>query len=106
MEFIETRNFAKAILELLTEDEYLDLQIYLIEFPDSGDLIKGGGGLRKLRFAIHNRGKSGGVRVIYYWRSRKGKMYLMEVYPKSVKTDLRDSELAALAKMIKELDHE
>ncbi len=105
MEFIESKSFAKTVYKYFTEAEYLDLQIHLVEFPDSGDLVKGGGGLRKLRFAIRDKGKSGGVRVIYYWRSHRGEIYLMEVYHKSVKSDLNDSELALLANMIKELNH-
>ena len=49
MEIIETKIYTKYITELLTDDQYKELQQYLVEFPKSGDVIKGSGGLRKLR---------------------------------------------------------
>jgi mRNA-degrading endonuclease RelE of RelBE toxin-antitoxin system len=67
MEFIETATFTKMVNTLLTDEEYRGLQNELVEDPQRGDLIKGGGGIRKLRHAVQGRGKSGGVRVIYYW---------------------------------------
>ncbi len=67
MEFIETPTFTRMVTTLLSDDEYGELQNDLVEDPERGDLIKGGGGIRKLRYAMQGRGKSGGVRVIYYW---------------------------------------
>jgi hypothetical protein len=67
MEFIETPTFPRMVTALLSDDEYAKMQTYLVEDPESGDLIKGGGGIRKLRYTLRGRGKSGGVRVIYYW---------------------------------------
>jgi len=64
MEFIETATFTKMVTALLTDDEYRVLQNELADDPELGDLIKGGGGIRKLRHATQGRGKSGGVRVI------------------------------------------
>lgn len=63
MEFIETPIFTKAITELLSDDEYYDFQKYLVENPESGDVIKGGFGIRKIRWNLANRGKSGSIRV-------------------------------------------
>jgi mRNA-degrading endonuclease RelE of RelBE toxin-antitoxin system len=54
------------VTTLLTDEEYRGLQNELVEDPQRGDPIKGGGGIRKLRHAVQGRGKSGGVRVIYY----------------------------------------
>ena len=67
MEFIETPTFPRMVTALLSDDEDAKMQTYLVEDPESGDLIKGGGGIRKLRYTLRGRGKSGGVRVIYYW---------------------------------------
>lgn len=67
MEFIETPIFTRTVTALLSDDEYRELQNELVEDPARGDLIKGGGGIRKLRYAIKGCGKSGGIRVIYYW---------------------------------------
>ncbi len=65
--FCETTSFSKRLLKPLADDDYAKLQRYLAENPEAGALIEGGGGIRKLRFALPGRGKSGGIRVIYYW---------------------------------------
>ena len=61
MEFIETPTFTRMVTALLSDDEYRHLQNELVEDPERGDIIKGGGGIRKLRYAAQGRGKSGGV---------------------------------------------
>ena len=67
MVIVETLIFTKLIRELMSDDEYKDLQEALVNRPDLGDLIQGSGGLRKVRWKLKGSGKSGGVRVIYYW---------------------------------------
>lgn len=67
-----------------------------------GDIIKSGGGIRKLRYAAQGRGKSGGVRVIYYWVKDNHQIYMLVVYPKSKKDDLTDKETAILRDLVKE----
>jgi hypothetical protein len=56
MEFIETPTFTRLLGDLLTDDAYADLQNVLIENPERGDILKGGGGIRKLRHAQPGRG--------------------------------------------------
>jgi hypothetical protein len=103
MEFIETPTFTRMVTTLLSDDEYRELQNELEENPERGDLIKGGGGIRKLRYAAQGRGKSGGVRVIYYWVKDSHLIYMLVVYPKSKKDDLTDKETAILREFVKEL---
>lgn len=103
MEFIETPTFTRAVLSLLTDEEYKDLQDVLVENPELGDLISGGGGIRKVRYAAQGRGKSGGVRVIYYWAKDKEQVYMLMIYPKSKKDNLKAVETAILRKLVKEL---
>ncbi len=67
MVFIETPTFTRIITSLLTDDEFREMQSKLISEPDAGDLIAHGGGIRKLRWKKQGTGKSGGIRVIYYW---------------------------------------
>ena len=105
MEFIETKKFAALLYEFLDDDSYFDLQLSLIERPDRGSIIKGGGGIRKLRFAVGGKGKSGGVRVIYYWLTEAGQMYMLHLYAKSRKDDLTDAEVAELRSLVKEIQH-
>lgn len=102
MEFIETISFTRRIRELLTDDEYSRLQTTLIGAPDAGDVIKGSGGLRKIRWAARGRGKSGGVRVIYYWVTEEGIIYMLSIYAKNVKGDLTKQEIKALRQFLDE----
>jgi hypothetical protein len=103
VEFIETPTFTRLLAALLTDDEYSGLQNVLVENPERGDIIKGGGGIRKLRHALPGRGKSGGVRVIYYWLRNDGQIYMLLIYPKSKKDNLTDRETALLREFVKEL---
>jgi hypothetical protein len=103
MEFIETPIFTRMVTTLLADDEYRELQNELVENPERGDLIKGGGGIRKLRYAARGRGKSGGIRVIYYWMKDRYQIYMLVAYPKSKKDDLTDKECAILYEFVKEL---
>ncbi len=103
MEFIETPTFTRLLTALLSDDEYLGLQNVLLDDPSRGSLIKGGGGIRKLRHALTGRGKSGGIRVIYYWIRDDQQIFMLLVYPKSKKDDLTDRETAMLRELVKEL---
>jgi len=91
------------VTSLLTDDEYREFQNVLFDDPAAGDLIKGGGGIRKIRFAAQGRGKSGGVRTIYFWAKAKDQIYLLVIYPKSKKDTLTDRETAILHDYVKEL---
>ena len=103
MEFIETPTFTRMLVELLTDDEYAGLQCVLLVNPEAGDIVKGGGGIRKLRHALPGRGKRGGVRVIYYWLRKVGQIYMLLIYPKSKKDTLTARETAILFELVKEL---
>jgi hypothetical protein len=103
MEFIETPTFTRLLSALLSDDEYASLQMILAEHPEMGSLIKAGGGIRKLRYALPGCGKSGGVRVIYYWLREDGQIYMLLIYPKSKKDNLSDGETALLREFVKEL---
>lgn len=103
MEFIETPVFTRQVLSLLDDDEYRELQNILLDDPEAGDVIKGGGGIRKIRFGIQGRGKSGGVRTIYFWKKAADQIYMLLMYPKSKKDTLTDVETEILRGYVKEL---
>ncbi len=67
MVIVESPVFTRQVQELLTDDEYRELQWHLAIHPDAGALIQATGGLRKVRWNAAQRGKRGGVRVIYYY---------------------------------------
>ena len=103
MEFIETQTFTRLITALLPDDDYRLLQTELMEDPEKGALIKHGGGIRKVRFAAQGKGKSGGIRVIYYWLTADDQIYMLLAYPKSKKDTLSDDETKILRDLVKEL---
>lgn len=101
MQFIETQTFTTAVTKFMTDTSYADLQVRLAENPQLGTLIKNSGGIRKIRHALPNTGKSGGVRVIYYWVKEDATIYMLLVYPKSQKDDLTDNEISVLREIAK-----
>jgi hypothetical protein len=102
MEIIETTAFTRRILILLSDEEYAALQGLLTVQPDLGALIPGGGGIRKLRWAAKGRGKSGGIRIIYYWVVSHDFIYMLTAYSKSELTNLTPSQLQFLRRLIEE----
>ena len=84
LSFIETRLFTKLVNEFLSDEEYARLQEVLIRDPETGDLIPGSGGVRKVRWGVKGRGRRGGIRVIYYARTRQGQIWMLTLYAKNV----------------------
>ncbi len=94
---IETHVFASAAAEVgLDEDDRRRITLFLSDNPAAGELIKGTGGARKVRFAFRGRGKSGGVRVITYFAADDIPVFLLDVYDKTVKINLSQAERNAL----------
>ena len=100
MKIIETPVFTKKINDLLTNEEYRNLQNELILNPEKGKIIRGSGGLRKIRFGKTGHGKNGGVRVIYYWILRKETILMLLVYPKNEQDNLSSSQLKLLRSLV------
>ncbi len=107
MVIIETSIFTKRIKELMSDDLYRELQNTLVAYPESGKLIQGSNGLRKLRWGIEGKGKQGGVRVIYYLATTKKQMFMLMVYAKNERSDLTKEQLFLLKKVVeRELKNE
>ena len=81
--FIETKLFTRLFDEIFSDEDLARLQGFLIENPEVGDVIPSSSGVRKMRWAMPGRGKRGGLRIIYYLRSRQGQIWLLTLYPKS-----------------------
>jgi mRNA-degrading endonuclease RelE of RelBE toxin-antitoxin system len=103
LEFRETELFTRSITELLSDAEYAELQGTLIVHPETGDLIKDTGGVRKLRWSQQRRGKGkrGGIRVIYYWYSSGSLIYMLLAYSKGEQDDLSATQKRVLARFVK-----
>lgn len=100
----EVPEFVRRAANLLSAEERMALVEYLAANPRAGDLVPGTGGVRKLRWARGGRGKSAGVRAIYYFHSEAMPLYLLTVFGKNERADLtapERNELAGLARMLK-----
>ncbi|NJO14456.1 MAG: transcriptional regulator [Thioploca sp.] len=100
MEFIETTTFTKYLYDYLSEDEYLGLQSFLLQYPQSGKIVRGSGGIRKIRWSISGKGKSGGVRVIYYFKKSNDEIWLLTIYSKNEVASIPAHILRQIAKEI------
>ena len=100
MIIVETSIFTRQVRALLSDDEYRQLQTELIIRPEMGAIIKGSGGLRKVRWMLRGRGKRGGMRVIYYWAVEQERLLMLLMYPKSVQDDLTSAQLKILRKLV------
>src|ERR1700722_6884364 len=102
MQIVETAAFTRQVVAALPDEAYRELQSALAARPDLGVLIPGGGGLRKVRWAVPGRGKRGGVRVIYYWAVRVDTILMLFLYPKNEQGDLSAQQLRTLRRIIEE----
>jgi hypothetical protein len=102
--FIETNEFHRGWRRIgLGEEDLRELQAYLLEHPSAGDLVQGTGGVRKLRWALPGRGKSGGVRTIYIDFSSRETIWLITVFGKNEKADLSAEERNEIRRFVKRL---
>jgi len=105
--FIEVPLFTKRWKEIgLSDEDLLALQIMLLKNPESGPVMEGTGGIRKVRFALENRGKSGSVRVCYTDFAEYEVTYLITAFTKNEQTNLSDEEKNVLKKLVKALKDE
>lgn len=94
--------FTRRITTLFSDDEYRLLQEALLRRPGHGDLIKGSGGIRKLRWGDETRGKRGGFRIIYYWHGGRELFLMLYIYSKTEQKDLTAAQITLLARAVRE----
>ncbi len=101
--FVELPAFERHRAEYLDDTGFASLQRELMRNPSAGEVIKGTGGLRKLRFADKRRGKGkrGGLRVIYYWWGDGMQFWLYTLYDKDEMADLTSQQRKSLKAVIK-----
>jgi len=99
-EFVEAPSFTKTLGQYLDDDEYAKLQNHLNEHPESGVIVPGSGGVRKLRWRGEGRGKRGGLRIIYYLRLAREEIWMLTIYGKNVRENMPAHLLKAMKEAI------
>lgn len=95
---VELPEFQRRAEALITEQEKQSIINYLALHPHAGVIMKGTGGIRKLRWATGGKGKSGGARVVYYFHNESMPLFLLTLFGKSEKANLSKSERNELAR--------
>lgn len=103
LELIETTVFSRERKLLMDDDEFRLFQTFLLENYEYGDTISCTGGCKKIRWGLLNKGKRSGVRVIYYTRAISGRLYLLLIYAKNGKDDLKEQEKTLLRSIIQKI---
>jgi hypothetical protein len=103
MVFVETSLFSRLLGDYLSDGEYRLLQNHLIAHPDAGAVIRASGGVRKVRWGAGGKGKSGGVRVIYYWATADEQIFFLTLYGKGEQEDLSATDLKRVVKLLAEI---
>ena len=106
MTFTEHPLFTKRITDLLSDDEYRDFQAELAANPEAGDVIRGLGGLRKIRLALPGRGKRGSARVLYLLFVRAETVFLLYVFTKGEFSDLPPDKRRVVKALVEEIKKE
>ena len=96
----ELPEYIRAADKLMSADERQDIIRYLAEHPKEGDVMEGTGGVRKLRWRRGGRGKSGGVRIIYYFHDEGMPLYLLTLFAKGDRANLTKGERNELAELV------
>jgi len=97
---IETPTFQRLAKEIWSEEERLEFVSWIAENAEAGDVVKGTGGLRKVRWSRPGMGKRGGARVIYFKRDERGDLVLLVVYVKAKFDNIPAADLLKLKEAI------
>ena len=104
MRVVATHGYDRRARKLLTPQERTTAELEIAVAPMLWPVIAGTGGARKARVALGSRGKSGGARIIYYVVTRRGVLYLIDIYAKSDKEDLTDAEKHEIRTLVATLE--
>ena len=100
---VETKSFINNAERLLSRAALEELRAAVAQNPTNGVIIPGSGGVRKMRLALGNRGKRDGARIIYYYNPVTGRVYMLAIYAKNEKINLRQAEINAMKALVKRL---
>ena len=100
MRVFSTRTYERAIRKLLGEEARREMEESIVAAPDAAPVIRGTGGIRKLRWAGSGRGKRGGIRTIYFYHAEPDAIYLLTAYAKADREDLTPADAKALVRLV------
>ena len=103
IQFLRTKAFYKEARTVFTDEELSGFLNYIAANPEAGDKIPGTSGLRKIRWKAKGFGKSGGARVIYYFRDLNMPLMLLSVYPKNHVARLSERTMRDIGKKVEEI---
>ena len=104
--FVYLAPFRRAAKGFLAEGDLQAIEAEIIANPEVGATVAETGGVRKMRYALPGGGKSGGARIIYYYRGAKGRVYMITAYGKSRKESLSQAERHAIKDVVDAIDRE
>lgn len=106
MDLYFTQTYERAIRKLLAEDARAEMEAAIVATPEAAPIIRGTGGIRKLRWAGSGRGKRGGIRAIYFWHTGPGAIYMLTAYAKADRDDLSPTDRRALMRVVTSIEKE
>ena len=106
MRLFATRTYERAVGKLISEESRKEMEAAIVAAPDEAPVIRGTGGIRKLRWAGSGRGKRGGIRTIYFHHAGPEAIYLLTVYAKADRDDLTPVDKKALSRLVGAIKNE
>ena len=106
MQLFATRTYERAIRKLVSEATRRTMEATIIAGPDEAPVMRGTGGIRKLRWAGSGRGKQGGIRTIYFYHAGAEVIYLLTAYAKADRDDLTQADKKVLSRLVAEIKKE
>ena len=100
MRVFSTRTYERAVRKLLEEEARGEMEEAIVAAPDAAPVIRGTGGIRKLRWAGSGRGKRGGIRAVYFYHAGPNAIYLLTAYAKAEREDLAPADTRALSRLV------
>jgi mRNA-degrading endonuclease RelE of RelBE toxin-antitoxin system len=100
---IATARYEKEAKRLLSEEERDAMQEAIAADPEAHPVVPATGGVRKARWGRQGKGKSGGVRVIYYYLVSDTEVYMLSVYSKNEQSDMTTADRKAAKKFVEAL---
>ena len=100
MTVVETAEFLKHAMRLMSDSEREELVAFVGANPEAGEIMPETGGVRKVRWGLAGRGKRGGARVIYYYHSDRLPLFLLTAYPKNEKANLTRAERNNMKRLV------